>query len=69
MDIKLIKQNYNIVDVISRYISLKKQGPEMVGNCIFHDDYHASMKISETKQIFMTFLLSKDIIIPKQQIL
>ena len=55
MDIKLIKQNYNIVDVISRYISLKRQGPEMVGNCIFHDDHHASMKISETKQIFKCF--------------
>lgn len=55
MDIKIIKQNYNIVDVISRYVSLKRQGPEMVGNCIFHDDHHASMKISETKQIFKCF--------------
>lgn len=55
MDIKTIKQNYSIVDVISKYVSLKKQGPEMVGNCLFHDDSHASMKVSENKQIFKCF--------------
>lgn len=55
MDIKIVKQNYSIVDVISRYVSLKKQGPEMVGNCLFHDDHHASMKVSENKQIFKCF--------------
>ncbi len=54
-DIKLIKSNYNIVDIISRHVQLKKQGPEMVGNCIFHDDNHASMKVSESKQIFKCF--------------
>lgn len=27
----------------------------MVGNCLFHDDHHASMKVSENKQIFKCF--------------
>ena len=55
INIQEVKQNYDIVDIIGRHISLKPQGPEFVGNCIFHDDQHASMKVSPSKQIFKCF--------------
>lgn len=55
MDIKEIKQNYRIEDVIGRSIHLKKQGPELVGNCIFHNDVHSSLKVNPQKQIFKCF--------------
>jgi putative DNA primase/helicase len=55
MNIQEIKQNYRIEEVIGQHISLKKQGPEMVGNCIFHSDNHASLKINPVKQKFKCF--------------
>lgn len=51
-----IKLNFNIEDVIGRDIPLKKQGSQYVGNCPFHDDHHASLKISPTKQNFKCFV-------------
>lgn len=55
-DVKQVKQTYNIEDIISRTIPLKRQGSELVGNCPFHDDRHASMKVSPSKQIFCCFV-------------
>lgn len=55
MTIPEIKSNYPIENVIGRYINLKKQGPELVGNCVFHDDSHASMKVNSRKKIFKCF--------------
>lgn len=55
MNIQEIKQNYRIEDVIGNSIQLKRQGPEWVGNCPFHDDSHASLKINPVKQIFKCF--------------
>ena len=55
MNIQDIKQNYRIEDVIGKSVHLKRQGPELAGNCIFHDDTHASMKINPVKQIFKCF--------------
>ena len=55
MNISEIKQNYRVEDVIGQHIHLKKQGPEMVGNCIFHSDSHASLKVNHTKQKFKCF--------------
>ncbi len=55
MNIQEIKQNYRIEEVIGQHISLKKQGPEMVGNCIFHSDNHASLKVNPVKQKFKCF--------------
>lgn len=57
MKIQDIKQSYRIEEVIGRSVTLKKQGPEMVGNCPFHDDHHASMKVSPSKQIFKCFVV------------
>ena len=55
MDLKEIKSTYHIENVIGNYISLKKQGPEFVGNCVFHDDNQASLKVNSVKQIFKCF--------------
>lgn len=55
MNINDIKTNYRIESVIGRHINLKKQGPELVGNCIFHSDDHASLKVNASKQIFQCF--------------
>ena len=55
MNIQEIKSTHRIEDIIGNYVSLKKQGPELVGNCVFHEDQHASMKVNPVKQIFKCF--------------
>jgi len=55
MNIQEIKQNYRIEEVIGQHIHLKKQGVEMVGNCIFHSDDHASLKVNPVKKKFKCF--------------
>lgn len=55
MRIEDIKFNYRIEEVIGRSVHLKKQGPELVGNCLFHNDEHASMKTNPVKQTFKCF--------------
>ena len=55
MTIDEIKNNYSIVEVVGRHIPLTRQGVEMIGNCIFHNDQHASMKVNETKRRFKCF--------------
>lgn len=55
MTISEIKSNYRIEEVVGQHINLKKQGPEMVGNCIFHSDSHASLKVNPVKQKFKCF--------------
>lgn len=59
IDFNQIKQNYNIEDVIGAHLpgGLKRQGSQWVGNCPFHDDEHASLKISAGKSIFKCFVL------------
>lgn len=60
IDFKLIKSTYNIEDVIGAHLpgGLKRQGSQWVGNCPFHDDEHASLKISAGKNIFKCFVTS-----------
>jgi hypothetical protein len=62
MNIQEIKQTYRIEEVIGRSVTLKRQGTELVGNCPFHDDHHASMKVNPVKQQFKCFVCgaSKD---------
>lgn len=47
--IERVKDSANIVDVISDYVSLKKQGVFHVGLCPFHDDHHPSLKVSPNR--------------------
>lgn len=55
-DIKAIRQQADIVDIISRYVPLEKKGKEYRGQCPFHDDHDPSMHVSTDKQIFKCFV-------------
>jgi DNA primase len=50
-----IKQKLNIVDVIGRYVSLKKRGRHHVACCPFHGEKTPSFTVSEELQIYKCF--------------
>lgn len=55
-DIKTIRSNANIVDIISSYINLEPHGKNYFGLCPFHDDHSPSLSVSEEKQIYTCFV-------------
>ncbi|WJI91861.1 DNA primase [Weissella viridescens] len=50
-----IRERVNIVDVISPYVPLKKQGRNLFGVCPFHEERTPSFSVNEDKQIFHCF--------------
>ena len=50
-----IRQASDIVDVISEYVQLKKQGRNYFGLCPFHGENTPSFSVSSDKQIFHCF--------------
>lgn len=50
-----IKNNNDIVEVISEYLPLTKKGKNYLALCPFHDDTTPSMNISSEKQIYKCF--------------
>lgn len=50
-----IRQSVDIVDVISEYVQLKKQGRNYFGLCPFHGENTPSFSVSADKQIFHCF--------------
>lgn len=50
-----IKNSVDIVDIISRYMSLTKKGKNYFGVCPFHEDGDPSLSVSFDKQIFSCF--------------
>lgn len=50
-----IRERVNIVDVISPYVQLKKQGRNLFGLCPFHDERTPSFSVNEDKQIYHCF--------------
>ena len=50
-----IKQKLNIVDVINRYVPLKKRGRHHVACCPFHGEKTPSFTVSEELQIYKCF--------------
>ena len=50
-----LRQSVDIVDVISDYIQLKKQGRNYFGLCPFHGENTPSFSVSDEKQIFHCF--------------
>lgn len=55
-DLKAIRSRADIVDIMSRYISLNKKGNNYTALCPFHDDHDPSLSISTDKQIFKCFV-------------
>ncbi len=53
---KGLLSSVDIVDIISRYISVEKKGQNYFSLCPFHDDHSPSMVISPEKQIFNCFV-------------
>lgn len=45
----------DIVDVVEKYVPLKRSGANFVGVCPFHDDSHPSMSVSSRLGIFHCF--------------
>ncbi len=50
-----VLQAADIVDIVGRYVSLRRAGREFKALCPFHDDKHPSMSVSPEKQIFKCF--------------
>ncbi len=50
-----ILDNINIVDIVERYVDLKKAGRNYTGLCPFHNEKTPSFIVSEDKQIFKCF--------------
>lgn len=55
-EITNIRNEANIVDIISSYIPLNKSGSDYVGVCPFHDDHSPSMHVSTKLNIFKCFV-------------
>lgn len=50
-----VRQRNDIVDVISSYVKLKKQGGNHVGLCPFHNEKSPSFSVSGNKQMYHCF--------------
>ncbi|MDN6162251.1 MAG: DNA primase, partial [Atopostipes sp.] len=50
-----IRQNADIVEVISQYLQLRKSGQNHFAHCPFHEDKTPSFSVNEKKQLFHCF--------------
>ncbi len=53
--IEEVRSRTNIVDVVGRYVDLKKKGASYFGLCPFHNEKTGSFSVSPSKQIFYCF--------------
>lgn len=53
--IEEIKQQSDILDIVSEYVKLEKRGRNYIGLCPFHDEKTPSFTVSEDKQICHCF--------------
>lgn len=50
-----IRSSVDIIDVVSKYVTLTQRGKNYFGVCPFHDDHSPSMSVSKEKQIYTCF--------------
>ena len=50
-----IRSSVDIIDVVSKYVTLTQKGKNYFGVCPFHDDHSPSMSVSKEKQIYTCF--------------
>ena len=55
-EITEVRSRADIVDVISHYLQVRRQGKSYVAICPFHDDHSPSMSISPEKRIYKCFV-------------
>jgi DNA primase len=53
--IEAVRDRADIVDIVSQYVVLKKQGKDFVGLCPFHQDKSPSFSVSPGKQFYYCF--------------
>ncbi len=53
--IRAIKERLNIVDLVRRYVELKRNGPRWVAPCPFHQETKPSFSVSEEQGMFYCF--------------
>lgn len=58
--IEEIKQQSDILDIVSEYVKLEKRGRNYIGLCPFHDEKTPSFTVSEDKQICHCFGCKKE---------
>ena len=55
--VEQVKQAADIVDVVSRRTSLRKQGGRFVGRCPFHDERTPSFSVNPVRQVLLLLWL------------
>ncbi len=53
--VELVRRSADIVEVISDYVQLKKQGRQYIGLCPFHGEKSPSFSVSPDKQLYHCF--------------
>ncbi|MDR2744742.1 MAG: DNA primase, partial [Desulfovibrio sp.] len=53
--VRLIKERLNIVDMVRRYVELKRNGTRWVAPCPFHPETKPSFSVSEERGVFYCF--------------
>lgn len=55
INVEEIKARHDIVDIVSKYVDIKKQGKDYFGCCPFHSEKTASFTVNERDQYFHCF--------------
>ena len=50
--IRTIKERLNIVDIVRRYVELKRNGPRWMAPCPFHQETKPSFSVNEEEGLF-----------------
>lgn len=59
IDAEELLQRIDIINVVEKYLPLKRTGAEYLGQCPWHTDDKASLKVNQSKQIYNCFVCDK----------